>query len=199
MINNFDLIRQYLDFTNEGDFYFLQIISRRKDNPQLDKAQRVYKTYYITSIEHFDRIKEEIIHFCEYFKARAYIHFTKRNKETIAKKMTAEVVSRYFNNERNFAYLYDTMCGQCAESPKTWIIDVDKIDGYSIEDLICLYTNKLKECKPDDDDKVIAIIPTKNGAHIITKPFNVNQFDFKFDSKLLPDIHKNNPTILYIS
>ena len=38
MINNFDLIRSYLKFENSGDFYFIQLISRRKDNPELDSG-----------------------------------------------------------------------------------------------------------------------------------------------------------------
>ena len=42
---------------------------------------------------------------------------------------------------------------------------------------------------------MIAYIPTKNGYHIITKPFNLKQFKDKYSDI---DVHKNNPTILYI-
>ena len=41
-----------------------------------------------------------------------------------------------------------------------------------------------------------AEIPTKNGIHlIIERPFNLQQFRTDF---LNIDVHKNNPTILYI-
>ena len=54
------------------------------------------------------------------------------------------------------------------------------------------------ECMPvseSGNSKIYAIIPTKNGHHIITKPFDVRNFSSQY-----PDIeiHKNNPTILYI-
>lgn len=43
--------------------------------------------------------------------------------------------------------------------------------------------------------KIYDYIPTKNGYHIITKPFNLKQFKDKYPDI---DVHKNNPTILYI-
>ena len=33
MVDNFKLIRNYLKFESEDDFYFLQIIKRNKDGP----------------------------------------------------------------------------------------------------------------------------------------------------------------------
>lgn len=46
-------------------------------------------------------------------------------------------------------------------------------------------------------------IPTKSGKHIIVQPFNKKEFSDKWSSAglahLVPcDIHKDNPTILYI-
>ena len=46
------------------------------------------------------------------------------------------------------------------------------------------------------DTKYITNIPTKSGWHIITTPFNLQQFKEKYPDI---DVHKNNPTILYIS
>jgi hypothetical protein len=45
-------------------------------------------------------------------------------------------------------------------------------------------------------DKVIAEIPTKNGVHLITRPFNLQEFKETFDGDW-DIIHKNNPTLLY--
>jgi len=45
------------------------------------------------------------------------------------------------------------------------------------------------------NSKIYTQIPTKNGYHIITKPFNLKQFKDKYPDI---DVHKNNPTILYI-
>lgn len=42
--------------------------------------------------------------------------------------------------------------------------------------------------------KSLAIIPTKNGYHIVTRPFRCDEFFNHFPDV---DIHKDNPTILY--
>lgn len=43
-------------------------------------------------------------------------------------------------------------------------------------------------------DKILAVIPTLNGVHLITKPFNLQKFKELYP---LIDVHKNNPTLLY--
>lgn len=197
MVNNFSIIRSHLNFENEGDFYFIQLICRRKDNPDLDKAQRVVKTYYIYSIEGFDKKMNEIIHLCNYYNARAYIHFTKRNKETIAKHMVQDIVRDYFNGVRDFSHLWETVCGQHCEKPKYWVIDIDKKDGVSIEDQVLLAMSRIDSCSPVGS-KIITNIPTKNGMHLITLPFNLSEFNDMYRFCSPPDVHKNNPTILYI-
>ena len=64
MVNNFKQIRALLDFRSKDDFYFLQILQRKKD--QKDKAikvngtnnnARLVKAYYISSLEYFDFIE----------------------------------------------------------------------------------------------------------------------------------------------
>ena len=48
--------------------------------------------------------------------------------------------------------------------------------------------------------KIVEEVPTKNGFHLITKPFNVEQFKkyLNFGGILTPDIQKKNPTLLYL-
>jgi len=41
MTNNFELINDLLDFTQEDTFYFVQILKRRKENPLLSKSSVV--------------------------------------------------------------------------------------------------------------------------------------------------------------
>ena len=43
--------------------------------------------------------------------------------------------------------------------------------------------------------KVISIVPTKSGVHLISKPFDLQEFTKKYPHI---DIHKDNPTNLYI-
>ena len=35
MVDNFDLIKSNLKFHNEKSFYFIQILKRKKENPEL--------------------------------------------------------------------------------------------------------------------------------------------------------------------
>ena len=48
-------------------------------------------------------------------------------------------------------------------------------------------------------DKVVAQVPTKSGIHLICHPFDVGQLEGYFNLKNIPipDIHKNNPTLLF--
>lgn len=53
MINNFDLIQNILSFEDPGDFYYLQILQRKKDinNTVSSSNYRVIKLYYISNIQ----------------------------------------------------------------------------------------------------------------------------------------------------
>ena len=49
------------------------------------------------------------------------------------------------------------------------------------------------------DSKIEEIIQTKNGVHLITKKFDILEFNKKMEvgNKTIPDIQKKNPTLLY--
>ena len=51
MIDNFEKIKEFLNF-NEGEFYFLQILKRKKENPEQTGNSKVIKTYYISNFEY---------------------------------------------------------------------------------------------------------------------------------------------------
>ena len=71
MIDNFDKIKSLLRFENDNDFYFLQIIKRKKDNPGLEKSEKTLKNYFIYSLDEFDALKPKVIDFCIENNARA--------------------------------------------------------------------------------------------------------------------------------
>ena len=87
MVDNFKLIRNYLKFESEDDFYFLQIIKRKKDGPGpngikitgTNNKSRTIKAYYISSVEYLDSIEAEVKHLCDYFNARAMITLSRRS------------------------------------------------------------------------------------------------------------------------
>jgi hypothetical protein len=85
--------------------------------------------------------------------------------------------------------LFDSVVGQVKTQEKRWIVDIDTKEN-GIENLI---SNEIYLLRPEGP-KVEAIIPTKNGYHLITKRFDVKTFSDKY-----PDIgiQKKNPTLLF--
>jgi hypothetical protein len=203
IVNNFALILNILNFDSDDDFYFLQIIKRRKENPEMISNSSVIKSYYISSKEYLQTKESEIITICEKSNARACISLNRRSFRKIAfhtlKKISEQICDNDFRGVKN---AYDKACGMYMEEcNKKWVIDLDSpLDEYSsnINDIIL-------SCEPNEysESKYISKIPTPNGAHLITKPFNVKTFNSKFKENFpdleIPDIHKNNPTILYFN
>jgi len=205
MVNNTLLIKQMLSFDDKDDFYFVQIFKRRKDNPDLGKDQIVLDNFYIDSLDDFDKKLPYIISICDKENARAYIRVNKRNYRKLAPHFLKRVVDIVFTeNCKALRNTFDSIAGEFHSDPdKKWIVDVDFADfapntslststDEGILDKLLPLLKRLQleaEREPLND-----IIRTKNGLHIITRPFSVKTFR-EYYPKM--DIHKDNPTILY--
>jgi len=209
MINNLEIIKPLLNFEKPGDFYMLYVFKRKKDQPEGERdnhqSVRTIKTYCIESIEHLERRYEEIIQMCEMFKARAYIHVQKQNHFDVSLSMMVDLAQRIQNGNHNQKGLFDSVVGQLKTNEKRWIIDVD---GMSVPSPMMVAFIEYN-CKPITEvrfdevgipigykvgPKVEAVIPTKNGHHLITKKFDVMEFKKQYPDI---DIQKKNPTLLY--
>ena len=192
MINNIDLIHPLLTFDKEGDFYMLYIFKRKKDQTT-DKANhqsvRTIKTYCIESYEQLVSRYDEIIQLCEIFKARAYIHVSKQNHRDVGMNMITEIVNRIQSGQINQKNVFDSVVGQIKTQEKRWIVDVDDTDTNELVGI----TELIHSLRPEGD-KLEAVIPTKNGFHLITKRFDVMEFKKQYPNI---DIQKKNPTLLY--
>ena len=201
MTKNFDKIRPLLNFDEkEENFYFLQILQRKKDHKKgkvngTNNNSRLIKAYYISSMEYFDFIEPEIIELCNIFQARAGINLNKRNYEKMSLQLLRKLTDQILNKDFNKAYkAYSSVVGAYNhDTDKKWIIDIDQgeLEGRKLNDMILFIE---RECQPIGA-KYIATIPSKTGKHVITRPFNLQTFKEQY-----PDIevHKNNPTNLYI-
>lgn len=195
MIDNIDLIKPLMDFSEEGDFYMLYVFKRKKDQPEGERdnhqSVRTIKTYCIESIDHLDRRYPEIKELCEMFKARAYIHVQKQNHRDVSLNMMVALAERIRNGNTNQKGLFDSVVGQIKTQEKRWIIDIDTKDAAELTS-VSLWIET--QCRPEGS-KIEALIPTKNGFHLITKRFDVIEF-----KKAYPgiDIQKKNPTLLYL-
>ena len=199
MINNIELIKRLLNFSEKGDFYMLYVFKRKKDQPEGERdnhqSVRTIKTYCIESIDHLDRRWDEIVQMCEMFKARAYIHVQKQNHFDVSLSMMVALAERIQNGNHNQKGLFDSVVGQIKTQEKRWIVDVDSTSQH-IQNMI---SNIIEMVKPNDGSKIITKIPTKNGIHLITKRFDVMEFNkqIKERGEEMPDIQKKNPTLLY--
>ena len=193
MINNIEQVKTLLNFSEKGDFYMLYVLKRKKDQPieERDNHQsvRTIKTYCIDSVEHLEKRYDEVIQLCEMFKARAYIHVQKQNHSDVSLDMLALLAERIKNGVQNQKGLFESVVGQIKTQEKRWVVDIDTQHRRTIVN-VKQFINTLNPV----GDKLEAIIPTKNGVHLITKKFDVRGFQEKFPEI---DIQKKNPTLLY--
>jgi hypothetical protein len=197
MVDNLELILPFLTFDDPNDFYYLQILQRKKENPQLGSNSRVIKNYYINSADYLLKKWDEIKQLCIQFNARASIRLNRRNYEKVAYKAMVNIANSMCNRESQFIKnSYDRAVGQGHSEPKgskTWILDWDGEFDYT--DRINVMTF-IDQCEPlITGDKIKEYIPSKSGFHIITQPFDARQFRIAYPEV---EVHKDNPTNLFI-
>mgnify|MGYP001460042771 CR=1 FL=1 len=73
----------------------------------------------------------------------------------------------------------------------TFKVDIDEKDQTLVRVVSDFINN---ECRPENENKVITQLETKNGIHLITTPFDKSQFNKAFQI----DIQTDNPINLYI-
>jgi hypothetical protein len=198
MIDNLELIKPLLNFEDEGDFYMLYILKRKKDQPEGERdnhqSVRTIRSYCIKSIEQLEKRYDEVKMMCEMFKARAYIHVQKQNHRDVSLNMMVELAQRIQNGQHQQQNLFDSVVGQLKTLEKRWIVDIDTKDEEVVHRIA-----KLVDMIRPEGSKIEAVIPTKNGYHLITKRFDV--MEFKKYMNLggdVPDIQKKNPTLLFL-
>lgn len=192
-MNNFDRIKHLLEFSSGDDFYFLQILQRKKEHPELGSNSRVIKTYYINNISYLEGKMEEIIKLCDFFRARAYINPNRRSYRKLALQTIRKIADQMSNEEySHVANAYDSVCGAYSNEPnRKWVVDIDEKSIDVVDECIKV----IEDLQPLGKPKIYEVIETLNGYHIISAPFKLDDFRKTFTY----DVHKDNPTVLYIS
>jgi hypothetical protein len=216
MVNNLEQIKSLLKFEDKDDFFFAQIICRAKENPDLGSNNYVVKTYYIKSITQLDRDFPEMVCLANFHNARVYINLNKRNFKQCSIKTIRCILDQIENkDEMSIPSAFNTVCGRVSDkNDKKWILDYDELDlnkleevksfintlqpennGDKIKDLIRIDNSNNDIVIDEELVNLYGIVPTKNGYHLITSPFNTNDFHKRYPEI---SIHRNNPTVLYI-
>ena len=201
-VDNFKLIRGFMHFESADQFYFMQILQRKKDGPGpngivcgTNNKDRAIKSYCITSVEMLDRITLEVKYLCEYFNARAYFYPARRSFKQVAMKNMVLLANDI--SDGNYAHAktaYWSACGS-TEIEKFYLVDVDYDKCYEGRDVYIHAEIDLNvKAGSPIGNRIKLCAPTKNGIHFICSPFDVATFKERQPDI---DVHKNSPTVLY--
>ena len=193
MVDVLENIKGFLLFESDDDFYYLQIIQRKKENSGLGSNSRIIKNYYVGSISYLESKYDEIKDICKLFNARAMLRLNKRSYKKVALRSMVNIANSISNNEYSFIKKsYDRACGVCHnDKNKSWILDFDEAVDINNKTEVIDFINSLEPF----GNKVLIELPTKSGIHLITKPFNLSSFSVKYPNI---SVHKDNPINLYI-
>ena len=190
-VNNFEQIQKLLTYEDEFEFYRIHIMKRKKDDN--DDKVGIIRTFYIAKGE-LDKLKDDIISICENKNARAYIDLNVSSYKSVAidmlKNLADIIDAGNFKDVRNV--FNSTACNSKCNRDKKWLLDIDIEDELEPQDFVEQTIKLVNEVCMPVGDKVIDVIPSRSGFHIITTPFDAKALGKK------GMIHKQCLTNLYI-
>ncbi len=193
MVDNFKLIEEFLPEEQVDNLvYHLMVLKRKKDHPDIthkNNSARVIKSYAIRDRKHLNDIKNDIISISEVTKSRIMINLSPKDMKKVAWEII-RTTSNYIQSGQFDSKLYritDSVLGSIKPEKESklflWDIDGNIFEKYKWDNILI-----------DNGAQIVISVPTKNGWHIHTKPFNYT----KISGENMIDMHKNNPTVLYV-
>lgn len=210
MVDNFELISKSLSFQNEKSFYFIQILKRKKENPDQKSYSRPIESFYVFSIEDLEKYKPHIIEKCKEHRARAYIKMNCLDAESVMLEQIANITRAIREkNWHSMAKTLNSACGKCGKqegNEKYYLVDIDEnyvgrekeierfiessvLPSLTFDDNGFSYENNIPA-----DKKVKLHVPTAHGMHLLTTGFNIQKFREKYPDI---DVHDDGITLLY--
>ena len=186
MINNFEAIEPFLNFESGSVVYQIEILQRTKDG---NGKTGLVADFYVNSLNYYKFIQAAIKVLCKEYNARAYINLNPKSEEAILWKMMDSGMERLKNKQFKPLSLLTNAVVKCnAVGDKVWVVDIDEPSDIENIDNIC---NSINICRSGHSTNVLKVIPTVNGLHILTRPFNPTDLNFGLEIK------KNAMTILF--
>ena len=192
-LTNFEKLSKFMDFSDPGKFYLALVVQRRKDNPQMDRSERIIKNYMIPTSEKLEYVRDEMETLCEVFNARVYLYINRRSFKNTQKAMAKTLIDQICSDSvSNLNHLFDSCSASHGCGDKHWIIDVDlpKTEDLDSKKMLSKHLEKkiiehIREIEPTGE-KVELVLDTKNGFHMVVKPFDTRKF---IDMVEAVDIH----------
>lgn len=195
MINNFETIKNHLIFPNERSFYFIQILKRKKENPEMKSYSLPIESFYIFSVEQFERVMPHIIEKCEQNRARAYIKMNTLDANSVGLEAISVLTQELRQgNWKSLSKAFNSACGICGKqdgTEKLYLVDVDEKEYNTVMGI----ENFINSLNPTDNkNKIKMIVPTKNGWHLLSTGFDMQTFKQTYSNV---DVHKDGIVLLY--
>ena len=183
MQTNFDRIKSFLDFSDPGKFYLALVVQRKKDNPDLDRSERIIKNYIIPTLDKLEYVKEEMETLCQVFNARVYMYINRRSFKNTQKAMAKTLIDQICaESVGNLNHLFDSCSAAHGCGDKNWIIDFDLPKSADISELVQLRMElklrmeaELSRISPEGP-KTLLELDTVNGFHLVTRPFDTREW-----------------------
>lgn len=140
-IDNFQIANDnLLQFSDEGEFYMVLVLKRRKDTKGkmaegVNEDNRLIKHYFVYDKEYLEKKKEAIKTLCEQNNARAYILPQRRSCRLVLWGLHDKVSDTLKKGSMNvhFDHLIRTCVAGLHETAekwhKRWVIDIDEDDA----------------------------------------------------------------------
>lgn len=180
VVDNFEQLSDMINFTKEDNmFVLLQIVARKKDNPEA-KNESAKAVYYIRSKEHLWKLRDEIITLCRLYNARAYLNVSPKSivqlQANVTLELTRKTIAREYDNP---AHVTKSLAGKLISKDPVWMVDIDDPND------LASVTGWLL----DMDATIYNTIPSFTGYHILTGKFDSHAFEIAF---LEIHLHKNS-------
>jgi len=194
-IDNFDALEPLLEFPEGKDWlYFLLLLRRRKDNPEMKGDNQVVDTQYIYSLDSYRSREVRIKAVCNATRCRACLFPSALSAKVVALESLTVLAEQIKKETYHLAHrAYGSAAGRCAPVQHRWVVDLDHKDGDVTELKANILNALLLDVRPLNVVPV-AEIQTPGGIHLITPRFDLQRFGVLFPGV---KVHKHNPTVLY--
>lgn len=199
MINNFNVLNPLISFEYpEPVVYQVQIIQRRKENPDLRNNAKTIRQFYLYSENDLSDLMPKITALCDEKNARAYLNVEAKSLKDIAHAVV-DLTNEYIRvNQLNAVQnVFQKAYGGGKDGkkikilgPKRWVIDCDDVTIEYVQEVFEKIWDWHKQHKTNAEFP--KLVDTPNGWHIITQGFHPDVV-----SNYSVEIKKNAPTILY--
>lgn len=209
-IDNLELVKKHLKFVPSLKiYYFIQVIQRRKENPDLSVGEIQRHCVWITSLDDLNNRWPRIVTICEHYNARAYISLVPRSLVKFGRECLLEYSKRICSGQfdkiydipKKVAQGKDTIQTKGVISKPCWILDIDTKDSGVLSNI---------ESSFKDISRIVEKFQTKNGYHYMIEAFNPKKIESwcvskKREDYKLPDdkgeftLRRECNTILYAS